>query len=549
MDLSLKNRKLFPLESNSTKYLLIGVSASAGIFVLDVLLLSDPADGMLYVSLVLLGMMAQSRRLIIIAAVLASALNMLGYVFSPPGGDLTNVITNRALAFFVICLTTILCLLKNKADAKLESARNFFEVRVEDRTAKLREANQRLNHEAESAVLVKAIAMVSNENHAINDTLYFCIERVCRFAGWPLGHLYLTEKNPASRLIPTGIWHVREPGRFDVFQKITEDTPLEVGVGLPGRVLASGQPEWINDVTKDPNFPRAKVAEDIGVRAGFAFPILIGPEVVGVMEFFSSKAVEPNQEMLAIMAQIGTQLGRVLERKRAQDQSEVAQEQLRNLYHRLQQVREEERTRTAREVHDHLSQLLTTIKLELSLLDNKLTHYNPGIKESTQQLLDMSDEAIQSVQRIAMDLRPPILDDLGLSEAIEWQVKEFKGRTGIHCQFANEMNGFELDLDRSTTLFRIFQETLTNIARHSKATQVGVKLYTSDKNINLQVEDNGCGITADQIQNLRSLGLLGMRERAMVWGGNVQISGIPQGGTTVTINIKKDGNGKNEGKN
>ena len=252
--------------------------------------------------------------------------------------------------------------------------------------------------------------------------------------------------------------------------------------------------------------------------------------------------------MLAIMAQVGTQLGRVLERKRAQDQSEASQSQLRNLYHRLQQVREEERTRTAREVHDHLSQLLTTIKLELSLLDKKLTHYNPGIKESTGQLLDMSDEAIQSVQRIAMDLRPPILDDLGLSEAIEWQVKEFKGRTGIHCKFLNRMNGFELDLERSTTLFRIFQETLTNIVRHSQATQVEVKLYTNDENINLQVQDNGCGITTDQIQNLRSLGLLGMRERAMVWEGNVEISGNPQEGTTVTINIKKDSNGKDEGK-
>ena len=161
----------------------------------------------------------------------------------------------------------------------------------------------------------------------------------------------------------------------------------------------------------------------------------------------------------------------------------------------------------------------------------------------------MSDEAIQSVKRIAMDLRPPILDDLGLSEAIEWQVKEFKGRTGIHCHFYNEMNGFELDLERSTTVFRIFQETLTNIARHSKATDVDVKLYTNEENINLQVRDNGCGITADQIQNLRSLGLLGMRERAMVWGGNVQIKGIPKVGTTVTINIKKDKNGKNEREN
>ena len=516
---------------------------------MDALLPLGIADGMLYVALVLLGMMSRNRKLIIIAAIVSSMLNLLGYFFSPPGGEFINVITNRILAFVTIWMTTVLCLLKNKADETLQAARNFLETSVQDRTAKLQEVNQRLNSEVDSAKLVNAIAIASNETRAINDTLYFCIERVCKFAGWPLGHLYLVAEKPASGLIPTEIWHVGDPGKFDVFQKITGDTPMQAGVGLPGRVLTSGEPEWIIDVTKDPNFPRARLAENIGVRAGFAFPILIGREVVGVMEFFSTKAAEPDKEMLAIMAQIGTQLGRVLERKRALDQSEMSQEQLRNLYLRLQEVREEERTRTAREVHDHLSQLLTTIKLELSLLDKKLAQYGSGIQESISQLLEMSDDAIQSVQRIAMELRPPILDDLGLAEAIEWQVREFKARTGIECQFFEQMNGFELDLERSTTLFRIFQETLTNIVRHSQATQVSVKLHVSAKNINLEVQDNGCGITVDQIQNLRSLGLLGMRERAMVWGGYFNIERVSEGGTIVTINIKKDENGENEGEN
>lgn len=492
--------------------------------------------------------MAQNRNFIIIAVVLGLALNLLGYFFPPPGGEV-RLIADRVLAVFMICLTAVLCLLKSNADKKLKVARNSLDTRIENRTSKLRDSNERLNTEVDSAKLVKAIAMASNETRAVNDTLHFCIERVCEYADWPLGHLYLTEDKSGIRLTPTGIWHVGGPGKFDVFRKITGETPLKIGVGLPGRVLASGEPEWIIDVTKDPNFPRANQAKDIGVKAGFAFPILIGPEVVGVMEFFSTKAAEPDKGILEIMVQIGTQLGRVLERKRAQDQSEASQGQLRNLYHRLQKVREEERMRTAREVHDHLSQLLTTIKLELSLLDKKLAHYNPGIRGSTQQLLDMSDGAIQSVKRIAMDLRPPILDDLGLSEAIEWQVKEFKSRTGIHCVFLNQMNGYELDLERSTTLFRIFQETLTNIVRHSQATKVSVKLYACQENISLQVGDNGCGITAEQVQDLRSLGLLGMRERAMVWGGNVQISGAENEGTNVTINIKRKENGKNEGKN
>ena len=186
------------MKSYSPKYLVIGIVASAAIFILDAQLPLGIADGMLYVGLVLLGMMARNPSLIIIAAILGSALNLLGYFLSPPGGDLVHVITNRVLAFLIICVTAILCLLRNKADEKLESARSFLETKVEDRTARLKEANQRLNKEAESAGLVKAIAMASNETRAIKDTLHICIEKVSQFAAWPLGHLYLKAEEPAS---------------------------------------------------------------------------------------------------------------------------------------------------------------------------------------------------------------------------------------------------------------------------------------------------------------------------------------------------------------
>ena len=132
-----------------------------GIFILDAQLPLGIADGMLYVALVLLGMMARNRSLIIIAAILGSALNLLGYFLSPPGGDIVQVITNRVLAFLIICVTAILCLLRNKADEKLESARSFLETKVEDRTVRLKEANQRLNKKAESAGLVNCLLYTS----------------------------------------------------------------------------------------------------------------------------------------------------------------------------------------------------------------------------------------------------------------------------------------------------------------------------------------------------------------------------------------------------
>jgi signal transduction histidine kinase len=292
-------------------------------------------------------------------------------------------------------------------------------------------------------------------------------------------------------------------------------------------------------VTKDPNFPRASLAKNIGVKAGFAFPILIGDEIVGVMEFFSSEAVEPDGKLLEIMTQVGTQLGRVLERKRAEEEVRHSHEQLRNLYRRLELVREEERTRMSREIHDELAQALTALKMEISLLDKKLAKQNSSLQSSTQMMLEILDTTIQAGKKLVMDLRPPILDDFGLPEAIEWQAIEFENRTGIQCDVDLYDNDFVLDKERSTTLFRIFQETLTNVTRHAQADKININLKGCDASVTLQVRDNGIGITEEQIKNSRSLGLLGIRERALVWGGKVVIMGTPNEGTIVTIKLKR----------
>jgi signal transduction histidine kinase len=539
MGQEMRANKYYSIDVRTEKYLIVGLVFSGVIFVVDTQIPLGVAGGMLYVVLVLLGLMTGRRSFVIYAAFLGSVLNAIGLMVSPPGSEWGQVIANRLLGIFTIWMTAILCLIINRAEEDQRSAHDELEEKIKVRTGTLRETNERLNVEIEYSKQIKAIAVAANETRAVDETLFFCLGQICEFSGWPLGHLYLTADNPSEGLVPTQFWHVDKPGQFETFQKITLETPLEEGVGLPGRVLSSGEPAWIIDVTKDSNFPRAQLALDIGVKAGFAFPILIGSKVVGVMEFFSPIAVEPDPQMLGIMAQIGNQLGRVLERKEAQDESERSQDQLRKLYHRLEQVREEERTRTAREVHDHLGQVLTTIKLELSLLSKKLSKYNPSIQESTEELLEMSDDAIQTVKKISMDLRPPILDDLGIAEAIVWQVKDFTSRTGIECEFEDKLDDFEPDLERSTTLFRVFQETLTNVVRHAEATKVYVTLSQFNESVTLQIQDNGCGISLDQVSSLRSLGLLGMRERAMVWGGNVKIHGVPDEGTTVTINIQK----------
>lgn len=229
--------------------------------------------------------------------------------------------------------------------------------------------------------------------------------------------------------------------------------------------------------------------------------------------------------------------GERLDRKKAEERLHESREQLRALSVYLQYVREEERTRIAREVHDELGQALTGIKLDLAWLAARLPRSQRPMLEKVADMSGHIDATIQAVRRIATELRPGILDDLGLVAAIEWQANEFQGRTGIMCRVTSNLPDRQLDADLNTAFFRIFQETLTNVIRHANATRVDVHLAGGDDAIVLTVRDNGRGITPAEIRDRRSIGLLGMGERAALLGGKVEIKGAPGQGTEVTVRI------------
>jgi PAS domain S-box-containing protein len=177
----------------------------------------------------------------------------------------------------------------------------------------------RLQRQSTFVHLLQRVAIAANEALTVEDTMRTCLYQVCAHTGWPVGHVYVATADGTGTLVPSTIWSLKDPERFETFRQVTERTLLPLGAGLPGRVFASGKPAWISDVTKDPNFPRMRAAEDIGVRAGFAFPVPVGKEVVAVLEFFAPEAAEPDEALLEVMAHIGTQLGRVVERMRAQE--------------------------------------------------------------------------------------------------------------------------------------------------------------------------------------------------------------------------------------
>jgi PAS domain S-box-containing protein len=245
-------------------------------------------------------------------------------------------------------------------------------------------------------------------------------------------------------------------------------------------------------------------------KAGRAFPAEISASTFGLM----------GRKVICCLVRD------VTERVNAEDELKKSREQLRDLSTYLQSAREQERTSIAREVHDDLGQTLTALKMDLSWLNKKLPKGQDALVEKTNAMTDLIDSSIQSVQRISSELRPGLLDDLGLTAAIEWQSEEFENRSGIICEVNFDPEDIVLDKNLATTIFRIFQETLTNVARHANASQVRVDLI--------------------QLSDPKAFGLIGMRERAFVWGGEVHIASVPKGGTTVEVSIPMAARGGQE---
>lgn len=210
---------------------------------------------------------------------------------------------------------------------------------------------------------------------------------------------------------------------------------------------------------------------------------------------------------------------------------------LAELTEHIEQVKEQERARIAREIHDDLGGNLTAIKMALSMLAARLPADQPVLAEKAGYLDDLVDRTIEAVHRISLDLRPSTLD-LGIVAALEWQAREFEKGSGIACVFRSAEREIELDPDHAAALFRIFQEALTNVAKHAGATRVTVTLRRQRQHLTLVICDNGRGIAAADRLKPASFGLRGMSERARALGGTLTLSAAPGGGTMVTIKIR-----------
>ncbi len=223
--------------------------------------------------------------------------------------------------------------------------------------------------------------------------------------------------------------------------------------------------------------------------------------------------------------------------RKAEEEVKTSREQLRKLASYLQRAQEEERARISREIHDELGQELTGIKMDISWLSNSLKNSENIVQERIDSLNNLIDTTINSVRRISSELRPGVLDDLGLISAIEWYVEEFQTRTEINCELDLNDIKIEIGSELSTTIYRIVQESLTNVARHSEASEVKIILNSEGNILLLKLQDNGIGFDNDIINYEKSLGILGMEERVNILGGNFTILGTKTKGTKIEVKI------------
>jgi PAS domain S-box-containing protein len=263
--------------------------------------------------------------------------------------------------------------------------------------------------------------------------------------------------------------------------------------------------------------------EDVFIRKdGTFFPVV-----------YSSSPIAPDGDIIGLVVVFRDMTAQ----KEAEEALFKSREELRSLAARLQAAREEERTELARDIHDELSGTLTALKMDLSLLPDRAAKDRNLFFEKLNSMSDLIDRTLGRVHTIVTGLRPAVLDKLGLVAAIEWQSGEFYDRSGIVCELHLPSEDIPLDSNRSTAVFRIFQEALTNVTRHAQATKVFIDLKSETGNLILMVRDNGKGIDEKVIDSPNSIGLLGMRERALSFGGTAEVTLLPGQGTLVTVRV------------
>lgn len=430
-----------------------------------------------------------------------------------------------------------------------------FVVTYTDVTAR-HHAERKIERQNELLAILQKVAAAANLSDSVDEAFGRCIDQICAFTGWPVGHVYRLDRNRGQILVSSNIWHMDDPQKFEKLKEVSERTTFTSGIGLPGRVMESGAPIWIRELSRDPNFPRGKLVDDLGVKAGFAFPVIVGKKVVAVLEFFASEAQAPDEALLSIMRSVGSQLGRVVEReaatselRRASRHAELANrsksEFLANMSHEL---------RTPLNAIIGFSELLQTPEAA-GIAEESRRQYVGDIAASGRHLLSLINDLL--------DLSKIEADELVLHE----EEFDLAAAIGDCLKFVIERaNQEEVTIERSfddgmpllKADMRACKQMVLNLMTNAiKFTEPDGRVTIAtqcapDSGVEIVVRDTGIGMEQAEIeiamqpfrqidsglarrQEGTGLGLPLVKALAELHGGGLRIESEPGKGTTATI--------------
>ena len=454
---------------------------------------------------------------------------------------------------------------QKKAEEALKESQLVLEQRVADRTVELTRVNASLTDEIAERLRVerRLVAEIAERNRAeeevsllhtiimevaaaadLTASLGIVVRRVCERTGWAIGQAWVV-RSDGDCLECSPAWFSVAAG-LERFRAVSESTRFLPGEGLPGRVWESGQPAWIRDVTSDPNFPRAAVAREVGLRAALGIPIVAADQVVAVIEFFVQEPRREDDRLTRVIVTVAAELDLVLERKRAEEALWEQQAMLRSSFERIQELagrliiaQEAERTRVARDLHDDINQQLAALSLSLGLLKRRIAEHDQASLETTLTALQQrTNDLADSVRRLSHDLHPAVLQQVGLTAAIQSHCAEFQRQHGIEVTLGTMDDVTTIPPDTALCFFRAVQEILQNVAKHAGAQHTQVRLARENNELTLTIADDGRGFDPARVRRAGGgLGLLSIEERARLLHGRVRIETGAERGTTVRIAI------------
>jgi two-component system CheB/CheR fusion protein len=409
---------------------------------------------------------------------------------------------------------------RHRREKQLRSLNATLEQRVAERTGLVR--------------LLQDVAVAANEAETVEAAMRYALRRVCEYNSWSLGQVLQAVSTPAGlELVPTELWYSRTPRRFDGFRQATMQARLANPACLPGQVLETRAVRWARDITEAPDFPRKEAARQEGLRGAIAFPVLIGRELTHLLEFYAVEAVDPEPGLLEVMAAVGTQIGRVVERNRLQAQlSEAVWLEQRHL---------------GQELHDTVGQELAGLALIGKSLADRLDTNQSTESERAKQLAEGLKTALGQVRNLAQGLFPSEVDEAGLVVALGHLATQTQDRYKVDCTF--ESTGTPVIQNRQALvhLFYIAREGVANAAKHAQAKHIQIRLEDGDGRLRLAVQDDGVGMPSeaavgdDQAERRQGMGLRIMRYRAALIGADLEVGPVEGGGTVVRCTLRQEG--------